>query len=153
MKTSLTSHQNLIHATIKNWVCDCCGSRFGTKHVLRNHMITHLPPSFACPKCPKKFVHAATLKNHLKRHAGILNQVCKFCSKGYSTKQTLTCHIVHQHFTKLHCEVPNCTFKSGGKRHLEEHLRRRKHFNQSTIDKLIKDLDKLKPDFEKMKYV
>ena len=153
-KSILTTHQKLIHATQKDWACDCCGSRYGTKHVLKNHMKTHLPPSFACPKCPKKFVNASDLKNHLKVHAGILNQVCKICSEAYSTKNALTSHIVQQHFSKLYCKLPNCSFNSAEKLEHKKHLRTfHGKIDTNLIGKFIQNLDKLKPDFKKLEYV
>ena len=117
-------------------------------------MKTHLPPSFACPICPKKFVHAGELKVHLKIHAGILNEVCKTCNKGYSTKVSLTKHIKEHHFSKLHCEVPNCSYKSGTKNNLKIHLKiTHKHSDKKMIEKLLKDLENFKADFKNMKYI
>ena len=154
MKKNLTYHQNIIHATHKDWTCDYCGSRFGIISALKTHIIVHLPPSFACSKCPKKFVHACNLKDHLNIHAGILNEVCKICNKGYSTKGGLTTHIVYQHFSKIHCEVPNCSFKSSAKNHLKRHLKNvHKKVNPYLIEKLIEKIDKLKTNFQMMKYV
>ena len=153
-KTNLTTHQKLIHATQKDWACDCCGSCFGTKHVLKTHMMTHLPPSFACSKCPKKFVYASYLKTHLKIHAGVLNEECKYCNKGYTTKELLKTHILHQHFSKLYCEVPNCSYKTAAKNHLKRHLKNvHKKVNPNLIEKLIDKIDKLKPNFQMMKHV
>ena len=117
-------------------------------------MKTHLPPSFACSKCPKKFVHPGNLNNHLKIHAGILNEVCKICNKGYTTKDSLTKHIKENHFSKMHCEIPNCGFKCGSKSEYRNHLKiTHKHLDKNMIEKLLKDLEKLKPDFQMMKYV
>ena len=153
-KDSLSRHQQTIHATKKDWVCDCCGSRFGFKSELMKHMMTHLPPLFACSKCDKKFVYASNLKLHLMRHAGILNKVCKYCNKGYSTKASLSSHIRSQHFSKLHCEIPNCLDKTGVKNSYKKHLKTvHKSYDKNIIEKLLNDLEKLKPDFKKMKYV
>ena len=150
----LPTHQKLIHATQKDWICDCCGSRFGIKGYLKSHMLTHLPPSFACSKCFKKFVHAGELTIHLKRHAGILNEVCKICNKGHSTKKDLANHIKCKHFYKLHCEITNCSYKSSSKSNFKRHLKAaHKHLNQNMIEKLLKNLEFLKADFQKMKYV
>ena len=149
----LTTHQKLIHSTQKDWVCDCCGSRYGTKTVLKTHMMTHLPPSFACSKCPKNFVYANSLKGHFKIHAGILNEVCKICNKGYLTKSALTNHTLLQHFPKIHCEITNCSFKSI-KNKFKQHLKTvHKKINPNLIENFTEKLRKLKPDFQMMKYV
>ena len=116
-------------------------------------MRTHLPPSFACSKCPKKYVLAWNFKNHLKMHEGILNEVCKVCNKSYSTKGGLRNHIARQHFSKLHCEVPNCSYKCGSKPTLKIHLERyHQYSDKNLIKNLLEDLEKLKLDFKKMKY-
>ena len=50
-KNNLTCHVLSMHNTKKCWICDCCGSRFGIKNVLKYHMMIHLPPSFSCEEC------------------------------------------------------------------------------------------------------
>ena len=152
-KSNLKSHM-AIHASKKDWVCDCCGSRFGLKVLLKGHMLNHLPPSFACSKCDRKFVFPGDLKNHLKRHAGILNEICKTCNKGYSTKGPLRMHIINKHFSKIQCKIPNCAYKTGVKGHYKSHLKRQhKKLIPNLIGKLLEELEKLKPDYQKMKYV
>ena len=117
-------------------------------------MMTHLPPSFACSKCYKKFVEAGNLKTHFKTHAGILNEVCKICSKAYSIKCVLKTHIIRQHFSKMYCEVPDCSYKTGSKSDFKRHLKKHHQYSdKNMIEHLLKDLEKLKPDFQKMKYV
>ena len=143
-----------MHNTNKNWICDCCGSRFGTKNVLKGHMMSHLPPSFSCSECDKKFVHAGHLKTHKKRHQGTLNEVCKLCNKGYATKTGLGEHIIHNHFASFNCEVTGClstlSSKSGYKRHLKTS---HKKDDQVLIENMVQNLDKLKPNFHQLKYV
>ena len=87
-----------MHNTNKGWICDCCGSRFGFINVLKRHMMSHLPPSFSCSECDKKFVLAGHLKTHKKLHQGILNEIYKLCNKAYSTKVGLHFHIISNHF-------------------------------------------------------
>ena len=113
-------------------------------------MMFHLPPSFACSKCDRKFVKSYDLSRHLQRHAGILNEVCKICNKGYSIKDSLRNHIIHQHFSKMHCEVDNCSYKTGWKPYYKKHLN---GMHKNMIENILKNLEKMKPDFRKMKYV
>ena len=116
-------------------------------------MSVHLSPSFACSKCNTKFVDAWTLKMHLKRHQGILNEVCKHCNKGYSTKISLTSHISYEHFAKMCCEIPNCSYKTGYKGHYKTHLKRsHKYSDRNLVQKLLDDLEKLKPNHQLLKY-
>ena len=152
-KVSLKNHQKNIHDTKKDWVCDCCGSRFGIKSYLKKHMKIHLPPSFACSKCHRKFVQAAHFKFHLKIHQGILTEFCKHCNKGYLNKTSLRTHIIYRHFAKTHCEVPNCSYKTGYKGNYKIHLKHtHKYDDKNLIEKLFYDLKKLHPDFQQLKY-
>ena len=144
----------IMHTTIKNWICDYCGSRFGARNVLTRHVMSHIPLSFACSKCPRKFTQSDSLKRHLKTHAGILNEICEICKKGFSTKETLSMHIILQHFTKLDCEIPNCAYKSGLKVNYKRHLRtKHRDLDQNLMEKIIEKIDKLKIDFPNLKYV
>ena len=142
-----------MHNTHKSWICDCCGSQFGLKHVLKIHMNIHLPPSFSCLECNKKFVYAFNLKTHTKRHQGILNEICKLCNKGYATKNGLTSHIILNHFAKFHCEVTGCSSIKSSKSDYKRHLKTvHKKDDQVLIEKLIISLDKLRPNFQQLKY-
>ena len=143
-----------MHNINKGWICDCCGSRFGNKEALMHHMMIHLPPSFSCLECDKKFVYAANLNVHKKRHQGILNIICKFCNKGYSTKDSLRSHTIFNHFAKFHCEVTGCSTTLSSKSHYKKHLKTiHKKEDQILIKKLIINLEKLKPNFQQLKFV
>ena len=143
-----------MHNTNKGWICDCCGSRFGIKNVLKKHMMNHLPPSFSCSECKKKFVYACDLNNHKKLHQGILNEICKLCNKGYATKSGLYDHIISNHFDKLHCEVKGCSTILSSKKGYKFHLKTiHKKDDQVLTGNLIKKLEKLKSDFLQLKYV
>ena len=143
-----------MHNTNKDWICDYCGSRFGHEDALMKHMMIHLAPAFSCSECDKKFVRAADLKTHKKNHQGILSEICKSCNKGYTTKNGLINHTVIDHFPKFHCEVTGCSsiksLKADYKRHLKTF---HKKDDQVLIENLIINLNKLKPNFQQLKYV
>ena len=143
-----------MHNTKKSWVCDCCGSRFGYKNALKRHIMNHLPPSFSCSECEKKFMQASHLNVHKKLHQGILNEICKLCNKGYITKNGLTNHVISNHFAKLHCEVTGCSSNINSKSHYKFHLKTvHKKDDQVLINNLLKNLENLKPNFQQLKYV
>ena len=143
-----------MHNTDKVWICDCCGSRFGMKHVLKLHMMNHLPPSYSCSECDMKFVQAGHLNAHKKLHQGILNEICKLCNKGYATKDGLSKHIIRNHFAKFHCEVTGCSSFLSIKSNYKIHLKTvHKKDDQVFIRNLIQNLEKLKPDYQQLKYV
>ena len=117
-------------------------------------MMSHLPPTFSCSECDKKFVQASYLKSHTKRHLGILKEICKSCNKGYSTKDGLIAHIVLKHFAKLHCEVKGCSTIFSSKPNYKFHLKTvHMKDDQVLIKNLIINLEKLKPNFQQLKYV
>ena len=142
-----------MHNTNKSWICDCCGFRFGHIKMLKIHMKIHLPPSFSCSECGKKFVRAGDLKKHKKLHQGILNEICKLCNKEYATKGGLRTHIILNHFAKFHCEVTGCSTIISSKSDYKCHLKKvHKKDDQVFIGKLIIYLDKLRPNFQQLKY-
>ena len=143
-----------MHNKNKGWICDFCGSRYGTKNALKLHVISHLPPSLSCSECDMKFVYAGTLNNHKKLHRGILNEICKFCNKGFPTKDSLRSHIIQSHFVKFACEVAGCSTTFSSKSCYKTHLKRiHKKDDQGLIGKLLENVDKLKPNFQQLKYV
>ena len=153
-KQDLSLHRLNMHNTHKHWICDCCGSRFGTKNVLKFHMLSHLPPSFSCSECIKKFMRAGDLNNHKKLHQNVLNEVCKLCNKEYATKVGLSNHIIRNHFAKFHCEVTGCSSFLSIKSNYKIHLKTvHKKDDQVFIGNLIKNLENLKPDYQQLKYV
>ena len=117
-------------------------------------MVTHFPPSFSCSECDKKFAHAGNLKVHIKRHQGILSEVCETCNKGYATKIELNDHIISNHFARLHCEVTGCSTTFKCKKSYKAHLKTmHKKCDQVLIEDLLINLEKLMPNFQQFKYV
>ena len=107
----------------------------------------HLPPSFSCEECDKKFVHVGNFKNHKKRHQGILNEICKFCNKGFSTNVGLSKHIIGNHFAKFQCEETGCSTILSSKANYKTHLKTvHDKDDQVLIGKLLEKVEKLKPD-------
>ena len=153
-KQNLSQHRLSIHNTNKSLICDCCGSRFGYKNALKIHMLNHLPPSFSCSECDKKFVYVKDLKTHEKLHRGILNEFCKLCNKGFATKVGLSDHIILNHFAKFNCEVTGCSSVLSNKGAYKIHLKStHKKDDQVLNKKLILNLEKLKPNYQQLKYV
>ena len=153
-KGQLSLHRLSMHNTNKGWICDCCESRFGSKNALKRHMMIHLLPSFSFSECDKKFLHASHLKTHKKLHQGIFNEICELCNKGFATKGGLSSHIIRNHFAKLHCEVTRCSTTLSSKQGYKKHLKTgHKKYDQVLIKKLIINLEKLKPNFQQLKYV
>ena len=154
LKGNLSCHSLSMHNSNKGWICDCCGSRFGIKNALKIHMMTHLPPLFCCSECDRKFVYVCNLNTHKKLHRGILNEICKFCNKGFPTKDSLSGHIITKHFVKLVCEVDGCSSTFSTKGYYKRHLKSvHKKNDQVLIGKLLEKVEKLKPNHQQLKYV
>ena len=152
-KVQLSCHSLSLHNTNKGWTCDCCGSRFGTKNPLKIHMISHLPPAFSCSECDGKFGRVDHLNRHKKLHRGILNEICKICSKGFAMKDALNNHIIRKHFVKFACEVDGCSTTFSSKWYYKRHLKEvHKKDDQVLIGKLLEKLEKLKPNHQQLKY-
>ena len=117
-------------------------------------MMIHLPSSFSCSECDKKFVHASNLKTHKKCHQGILTEICKLCNKGYATKGGFNEHIIRLHFAKFHCEMTECSSIISSKSDYKIHLKKvHKKDDQVAVKNFIIKLEKLKANFQLLKYV
>lgn len=154
MKSVLKRHQRNIHFEKKKWLCDHCGSTFSSKDHLSQHLKVHLPPSYSCTKCDKKFVYAGALRGHLKQHDGILNAVCKHCSKRFTSTAHLGAHITREHFEKIPCAVPGCVASFRGKGCYKDHLRNVHNDVDTVLIGILLNMAKLlKPDHQKLKFV
>ena len=68
-KSSLVRHQ-AIHSDVRSYKCTICTDEryFKTKCQLKNHMVYHFDPKFACNFCGRKFHTTSVLKTHEKTH-------------------------------------------------------------------------------------
>ena len=68
-KIHLVRHQ-AIHSEIRSFKCSICPESrfFKTKDGLRNHMVFHYEPKFACSHCEYKTHTKGALKVHKKTH-------------------------------------------------------------------------------------
>ena len=74
--------------------------------------------------------------------------------KGHATKGGLSIHIILNHFTKFHCEVTRCSSILSSKSKYKFHCKTvHKKYDQILIGDLLIKLEKLKPNFQQLKYV
>ena len=68
-KHHLVRHQTT-HSDVRSFKCSICpeGRFFKTKGCLRNHMVFHYEPKFACSHCDYKSYTSGNLKRHIKAH-------------------------------------------------------------------------------------
>ena len=69
-KGDLVKHQ-ATHSEVRSFKCSICpeGRLFKTKGSLRNHMVFHYEPKFACSQCDYKTHTKQNLNRHKKVHA------------------------------------------------------------------------------------
>ena len=79
----------------------------------------------------------------------IQNFKCQKCFKICSSVYHLRWHIKVEHFPTFPCKVPGCSFVSRCK---STHLRHLK-LKHKNVNKLIKDINELSPDYEKFMFV
>ena len=111
-KAGMKEHISRVHSDVKNWPCDDCGKKFGTKKNLkRHHDAVHLKLKETCEFCGMALVKAC-LKNHiLKFHKGE-KIVCKHCGRPFKNHPDLGSHIDNLH-KDVKCELCDKMFKKG----------------------------------------
>ena len=69
LKSNLVQHQ-ATHSDVRSFKCLVCpeGRYFKTKGHLRNHMVYHYEPKFACNQCEYKTHTKGNLNQHEKIH-------------------------------------------------------------------------------------
>ena len=81
--------------------CAKCNRTFSNNTALERHIYSkHEDPDtkrLACHLCPKKFNSQASLTRHIKMHQGVYAHRCKYCQKGFVTKDHLQGHISSNH--------------------------------------------------------
>ena len=150
----LRFHMQFKHGSVDdNYECDHCAAQFVTKFSLIEHIRSHLP-IISCTICHKTFEMVNDLIKHLTIHREIKNVECSHCDKSFLTKTHLRYHIVGKHFVIMNCEFEHCSFKSGCKVNYEKHIMKM-HMNADKVKlkELLERVQKLKPDYNHLKYV
>ena len=124
-KAVLNGHRKYVHTDIKPEQCRTCGRNFKTKSQLRNHEVVHknvLEVNLSCEICGKRFLRAATLKDHIRRHNKEYNEYCKVCGKGFYRKHDLDEHMrVHTGEKPFQCSL--CDYKAALSCNLIKHMK------------------------------
>ena len=96
--------------------CARCNRTFTNRTALQKHIFSKHEDSSTKPEkchlCPKAFISKSSLLRHLKAHQGIYTYTCRFCQKGFSTKEHVAGHEAKFHTGEelFKCDVCAKTF-------------------------------------------
>ncbi|KAK1160019.1 POZ-, AT hook-, and zinc finger-containing protein 1-like isoform X1 [Acipenser oxyrinchus oxyrinchus] len=76
-----------------------CNASFATRDRLRSHLACH-EDKIPCQVCGK-FLRAAYMTDHLKKHSEGPHNYCNICNKGFSTASYLKVHVKSHHGAAL----------------------------------------------------
>ncbi|XP_029359000.1 POZ-, AT hook-, and zinc finger-containing protein 1 isoform X2 [Echeneis naucrates] len=95
----LNGHIKQVHTTERPHKCQICNASFATRDRLRSHLACH-EDKIPCKVCGK-FLRAAYMTDHLKKHSEGTHNYCGICNKGFSTASYLKVHIKTHHGSPL----------------------------------------------------
>ena len=79
-----------------DFLCIKCGDKFVSSKSLEQHkriIHNHIPKLFTCVICYKNYEFHCQLRSHLSRvHDDSRKTTCPKCSKGFSSKSSLSIH-------------------------------------------------------------
>ncbi|XP_061583235.1 POZ-, AT hook-, and zinc finger-containing protein 1 isoform X3 [Cololabis saira] len=104
----LNGHIKQVHTTERPHKCQICNASFATRDRLRSHLACH-EDKIPCKVCGK-FLRAAYMTDHLKKHSEGTHNYCGICNKGFSTASYLKVHIKTHHGSLLPPSVTMHTF-------------------------------------------
>ncbi|XP_061788790.1 POZ-, AT hook-, and zinc finger-containing protein 1 isoform X1 [Nerophis lumbriciformis] len=95
----LNGHIKQVHTTERPHKCQICNASFATRDRLRSHLACH-EDKIPCKVCGK-FLRAAYMTDHLKKHSEGTHNYCGICNKGFSTASYLKVHTKTHHGSPL----------------------------------------------------
>ncbi|CAG4956827.1 unnamed protein product [Colias eurytheme] len=100
-------HKKHFHGRVKNYSCDVCDKKFGTRSDLVQHGAVHTGErKFACSMCEKRFRSKASRYIHEQTHKGVKVHKCTKCERSFRWIAHLTRHMQRHDAVKAHaCAV------------------------------------------------
>ncbi|XP_042582208.1 POZ-, AT hook-, and zinc finger-containing protein 1-like isoform X1 [Cyprinus carpio] len=95
----LNGHIKQVHTTERPHKCQICNASFATRDRLRSHLACH-EDKIPCQVCGK-FLRAAYMTDHLKKHSEGPHNFCGICNKGFSTASYLKVHVKTHHSSSM----------------------------------------------------
>jgi len=125
----MKSHYVVNHGP-KNFSCDICGKSFGTKAILKGHIVGTHNEELKCDLCDYTTTNSFALEKHKStRHRENVNFVCTLCPFETQNQSSLLTHYSDFHGieekvpkkTKKNYDCDLCDFKGNGKNVLRVH--------------------------------
>ena len=130
-KKNLRLHIKTVHEVKKPHNCTLCGTAFGLKKGLKNHLgFMHGDDAnrrpYLCSQCGSNFKEKGELKSHIDEvHDGKKPHVCSICGRSFTRANRLKLHISTAHERNaVSCSVCKKIFKA--QLSLERHIKQQK---------------------------
>lgn len=103
----LSRHLKDVHAKVKKFSCDMCGTSFASKATREDHRRTHTGERpYVCESCGNTFKSKASLYIHSKLHTDEFPHPCTYCHKKFRRRQEMLAHVTTHTGEKNHtCDV------------------------------------------------
>ncbi|XP_013163431.1 PREDICTED: zinc finger protein 454-like [Papilio xuthus] len=119
------THQRYQHMGEKRFRCEECSKCFGSKLLLKNHLVSHSTTrDYICNICGKAFKTEVARSTHVKIHDKNKPHICNICDKGFKTETALQLHVrIHLNIRPHVCHICNKAYTEPGS--LRVHIRRK----------------------------
>uniref|UniRef100_G3UNP3 BTB/POZ domain zinc finger transcription factor n=1 Tax=Loxodonta africana TaxID=9785 RepID=G3UNP3_LOXAF len=95
----LNGHIKQVHTSERPHKCQTCNASFATRDRLRSHLACH-EDKVPCQVCGK-YLRAAYMADHLKKHSEGPSNFCSICNRGFSSASYLKAHVKTHHGVPL----------------------------------------------------
>uniref|UniRef100_A0A8C6G314 BTB/POZ domain zinc finger transcription factor n=1 Tax=Moschus moschiferus TaxID=68415 RepID=A0A8C6G314_MOSMO len=95
----LNGHIKQVHTSERPHKCQTCNASFATRDRLRSHLACH-EDKVPCQVCGK-YLRAAYMADHLKKHSEGPSNFCSICNRGFSSASYLKVHVKTHHGVPL----------------------------------------------------
>lgn len=100
-------HYRIVHKM--NGYLTCCGKKFHRRHLILNHIRSHVDPdAYSCGQCGKSFQNKFRLRNHIDNHVPLDARAhkCSLCSSSFARPSLLRLHVKSKHESKTGEKFP-----------------------------------------------